>query len=333
MTTTRFSINVSSSAIAFGQMLEAQRTLYSLPSNASRALLIMANSIDRAVSIKLQEIDFSSLERSMASLVQLKDQQRRMALLVNKRLEEITSGISSSLHRSLARHNNEMLKVYQQMSSVQSSWTATSIAPYTDAFASLVEDGVIKDIDFEEDIDFKFIGIEAAQADVSERTTSLTEDDVLKLFNKWTDERGKFSLSGFIKEVFSSLAVDAAKFVIYGLFSTLTLIYYNGFNTEAIKTISLNISEDMASRDIRKVTTELQIYPLDQVAFLRKEAYLREGARGTAPILSGGKIKVNSVLTILERRGNWLKVEVNNGESSGEVGWIEESKVIKFKKK
>ena len=78
------------------------------------------------------------------------------------------------------------------------------------------------------------------------------------------------------------------------------------------------------------ITRYVKVNPTDQVAFLRKDSFLREGNFISSPVVSETKVTPKTVLTIIDRKNNWVKVEVNTGNSCGSIGWVQESMVIKF---
>lgn len=79
------------------------------------------------------------------------------------------------------------------------------------------------------------------------------------------------------------------------------------------------------------ITKYVKVDPYGQIAFLRSDSYIREGTSKSAPVVTDTLITNKTVLTIVERRNNWLKVQIDL-EDSCLYGWIEESKIIKFKK-
>jgi Bacterial SH3 domain len=111
---------------------------------------------------------------------------------------------------------------------------------------------------------------------------------------------------------------------------TITLIT-GQFNADVIEEIGNRVEETDTYRDTKKIITRyVKVNPTEQVAFFRKDSYLREGTSKRAPVVSRTKIRTKTVLTIVERKNNWVKVEVNTGDSCGEIGWVQESTIIKF---
>ncbi len=78
--------------------------------------------------------------------------------------------------------------------------------------------------------------------------------------------------------------------------------------------------------------------PISQMAYTKVSTYLREGPKKTTPVVTEQKLGKNQVVILLERddekierKSSWVKVYFETDEDSG-AGWIEESKLIKFKR-
>jgi hypothetical protein len=103
-------------------------------------------------------------------------------------------------------------------------------------------------------------------------------------------------------------------------------------NAEVVAEVGERIEETKTFRDAKKIITRyVKVNPTNQIAFLRKETLLRESHSKTSPVVSESPITTKTVLTIIERKNNWVKVQVDTGNSCGEIGWVQESTVIKFK--
>jgi hypothetical protein len=72
-------------------------------------------------------------------------------------------------------------------------------------------------------------------------------------------------------------------------------------------------------------------YPLSEVGYLRTDTLIREGAKQTAPVNIHEIIPHKTVVTILTRKGNWIKILISDKDHYY-TGWVEKSKVVKFKK-
>ncbi|MER2153227.1 MAG: hypothetical protein ABS917_03520 [Solibacillus sp.] len=71
---------------------------------------------------------------------------------------------------------------------------------------------------------------------------------------------------------------------------------------------------------------------LNLIGLIRVPSYIRIIPNKRATPIHSEKVPLDTVVTIVERRKNWFKVEAILNEVSIE-GWIEESKVIRFKRK
>jgi|GEM_PF-5048762 len=159
-----------------------------------------------------------------------------------------------------------------------------------------------------------------------------------------------FSLAAFFLETCRDYALDHSKAVLHLLIMYIIPIVTNIYNDaqynsevkqqEVKQQIVANIQDFQEVREVRKTIPRDVRYELtDQVGFLRTNVLLRSGASKDAPLEVQDVLTTNTVLTILvredrkmERKGNWIKVQVESGDLIGEKGWIQESTVIKFKK-
>ncbi|MFP5114731.1 SH3 domain-containing protein [Bacillaceae bacterium C204] len=163
--------------------------------------------------------------------------------------------------------------------------------------------------------------------------TDMTEEDLNKIITRSMDAAKKFSIVAFIFGLYSEYVNDAAKVILEVVFAFMLTTVTGQYNAEVKAEIIDTVQETKAVTDMRKVIIKyVKVNPTDQVAFLRKEAFLRCGASKKASVALKEKISTKTVLTIVERKNNWLKVEIDSGDFAGEIGWIEESKVTKFKK-
>ncbi|MED3576100.1 hypothetical protein [Cytobacillus praedii] len=165
------------------------------------------------------------------------------------------------------------------------------------------------------------------------KSNNISDSEVDNLVKKYTDLNGKFSLKNFVIALFEAYVLSEALKVLGVILSTIIALNKGAINAELKSEIEAHFNYESTYRETRKIITKyIMVFPTDQVAFLREEIYLRKGSSKSAPIVSNTKISTKSVLTIIERKKNWLKVEVDTGESYGEIGWVQESKIIKFKK-
>ncbi|MFD5853571.1 hypothetical protein ACFWGC_25905 [Cytobacillus pseudoceanisediminis] len=161
----------------------------------------------------------------------------------------------------------------------------------------------------------------------------MTESELDDLIKKNITAAGTFSIGAFIVSLFDEYIKEIALVVMEIIFAFALTFLTGQFNAGVIEEISNRIEETDTYRDTKKVITRyVKVNPTEQVAFIRKGSYLRDGASKGAPVVSQTQITSKIVLTIIDRKNNWVKVEVNNGDSCGEIGWVQESLVVKFKK-
>ena len=165
----------------------------------------------------------------------------------------------------------------------------------------------------------------------------LTIDELGQLLDEKIN-RAYEGKQGFLREVLKDILVsvgsDGAKWVLKTIF---LLLYFHMSNyllanhEIILNSIQENVEEYV---DIQKYVKNegLDKYEyINSVGVTRTETLLREGNSRSAPVIYSDKVKINTVVSILEKKGNWLKVELNLDNHCIE-GWIEESKVEKFKK-
>lgn len=175
--------------------------------------------------------------------------------------------------------------------------------------------------------------VTAAVDTPKKKLADMTEDDLKKIILNSLTSYGAFSIVKFIYNLYADYVNDAAKVLLEVVFAFVITHVTGHYNAEVKHEIYETIQESKTVTDSRKVITKyVKVNPTDQVAFLRTETFLRGGDSKKSLVVLKEKITTKTVLTILERKNNWLKVEIYSGDFAGETGWIEESKVIKFKK-
>jgi hypothetical protein len=203
-------------------------------------------------------------------------------------------------------------------------------------FLPLPEEGIQRTEKFGLTIDITSTSSVQAVAEVvtpKKKLLDMTEDEFKALIKKCITPVGVFSIPAYIGYLYSEYVDDAARVLLEVMFAFSLTFLTGHYNAEVKTAIVDRIQESMVVKEVKKVTTRyVKANPTDQVAFLRKESYLRQGPCKTSPVIETNRISKNTVFTILQRRNNWIKVEVYNGDLQGVLGWIEESKVVKFKK-
>lgn len=163
--------------------------------------------------------------------------------------------------------------------------------------------------------------------------TKVLSKDLRKKLKKAVDRNtGTLSLSALFIFIFEDYVKDIA-FLIMEIFLAFMISLTIGSYNAEIKEFAVDrIRDSKTVRDVRKVTTKyLNTTPVygQHIAFMRTDAFIREGRSSHAPVIES--VTEKTVLFIVERKGNWLQVQVEM-ENSCFYGWVEESKVIKFKK-
>ncbi|MEK5528529.1 hypothetical protein MKX79_03920 [Viridibacillus sp. FSL R5-0468] len=167
------------------------------------------------------------------------------------------------------------------------------------------------------------------------QVSQLIEGTLQQLQN---NQPGKFQK--MIMDAFNSIGVDLVKnvfiFVLKHLW--LLLILNSQVNHQVVidsmqKQIPIGVKVD--SSVVKKVIKDEGISEYENIhhiGIVRVETFIREGKSKNAPVTYSKKIKVNTVVNIIGKKGNWVKIEVALNEEYID-GWVEESKIVKLKKK
>ncbi|WP_409276395.1 hypothetical protein V1499_22970 (plasmid) [Neobacillus sp. SCS-31] len=218
---------------------------------------------------------------------------------------------------------------------------ASLVASYTEAFASLLADGTIKEIEFEEE---EIVHqIEESAEEIKSNSRLVTAEEVKAMIAENVDQQGKFSAKGLLQSLLENAAYEAVKYVFGAFWAAFVALNLSIHNSQGIDKLLEKVSPDIPAHEFKKVAVQENVYLVEvaddggfrmvTLGFLREESFLREGSKRTAPLVTYEKLPKNAIVTILERKGNWVKIQVHSdNDLSGEVGWLEESKVNKFEK-
>jgi hypothetical protein len=172
---------------------------------------------------------------------------------------------------------------------------------------------------------------------VSEMTVDELEE-MLRTGQSATNKElnAKDRIKSFLSEVMKNYGIDIAKAVASGLIQFLFILIWSAVisnhNADVSNTVSTFINENEQITKVRKVFINNPNIeqPIGNMAFLRVSSQLRQGTSKGAPLVSQDVVSKNTVVLPIEKKGNWIKVQVETINGCY-FGWIEESKVIKFK--
>lgn len=143
-------------------------------------------------------------------------------------------------------------------------------------------------------------------------------------------------IRSFFVRVLNSLGDDIAKAVIWSVFGMfiayLVAIATNNHDYNVAKQISEKINEYETVKTVKKAFAKNPDVeqPLRDMAFLRIECHLRTRPSKQSHLASKEPVPRNTVVFPTQKKGNWILVEVETKDDVY-IGWVEESKVIKFK--
>ncbi|MEK4671118.1 hypothetical protein [Niallia sp. FSL R7-0271] len=143
-------------------------------------------------------------------------------------------------------------------------------------------------------------------------------------------------LKSFITDVMQSIGQDLAKWVVMLLILLMaqyfSKIIAGNHDYEIGKQISEKIGETELVSSVKKVFSKNHEIekPLGDMAFLRTDSHLRTRPNKQSHLVSKDAVSRNTVVFPIEKKGNWILVEVET-KNHFVIGWVQESKVIKFK--
>jgi hypothetical protein len=151
--------------------------------------------------------------------------------------------------------------------------------------------------------------------------------------NKETTLKEQFRV--FIGAVIVGVGVDFAKDILINIvFPILLSLAANNHDYIVAQQISEKISQNETGNSVKKAFLKNPEVdkPVGEMAFLRTETHLRNRPQKQSHLASAEPVSQNTVVFPIERKGNWILVEVET-KTDAFIGWIEESKLVKFKLK
>ncbi|WP_096202950.1 hypothetical protein [Bacillus sp. FJAT-45350] len=249
---------------------------------------------------------------------------------------------SSYIGASAVLGQNISTDMHQDLLSTLNSFTQS------DRFSSLfkqIDWGSLDEIDFDrideeteesDETKVRLQGSSELSATVTvtskKKLSDLTVDEFEDMIRRAVKKTKTLSLGAFFGIVFNDYIKDAALVITEVFVALMISISVGSYNAEVKEKVQETIVESKTVRDVKKVFIKYTDIPPvigEQIAFLRTNAVLREGRSNTAPGIE--KVSEKTVLYIIGRKGNWLQVQIET-ETECYIGWVEESKVVKFKK-
>lgn len=188
-------------------------------------------------------------------------------------------------------------------------------------------------------------GISDLNATLTVRSKNTVGDLTLEELNEMIDKKistADKTKPGFLKSILRDILVnvgtDAVKWMMQALFAVIFII-----SSQTVQENHLTMINDIQKHIPEAIVTVgyleakkfiesegLSEYEyINKVGIIRVDTIIREGKTKNA--LAIKEIKINTVVNILEKKGNWIKIQlpINNEYIEG---WVEESTVLKFKK-
>lgn len=335
------------------QVLKNQETIQKMITPLSTTILDSHENLMKSVSsaalnmseglkINLPRIDLSPLTQVFETNKHLLSYKSNIPDLSSSLLNAVESYQSSfSTLSNISQQYQKDLQLSQSIYSDLMRSLFASVGPLDSTFAQIsnIDFSGLKELAID---DFVENGHQDGQSDLSATVTvtkpvkklaDITVSEFEDLIKKHITPLGTFSLGAFLFTIFEDYIKDIALALTEVVFALAISFMTGQFNAEVIEEVGNRIEETKTYKDARKIVTRyVKANPTEQIGFLRKDSILREGASKNAPVVSQTPITTKVVLTIIDRKQNWVRVEINTGSSCGEIGWIQESKVIKFKR-
>ena len=224
------------------------------------------------------------------------------------------------------------------LSNIQTTMDNLTVAISQTNLSSLFKDITINDIEELDESKMENTSV-AADIDVDshKKVSNLTIDEFKEVIDKAFQESSKKERSPqtFLEKVLESIVINQTiqiSIIIFQVFLGLFIGIAQGNHDMSVKTeVERAISQSNYSK-IYNIFKENIVgeRPYANLGYLRVTTFVREGPKKTTPLAMNKVIQSNTVVTLLERKGNWIEVQIDEEEACY-VGWVEESKVIKFK--
>ncbi|WP_137791935.1 hypothetical protein [Bacillus sp. E(2018)] len=168
--------------------------------------------------------------------------------------------------------------------------------------------------------------------------SDMTKEELLEVFqsahteaNKEKSLKTRFQV--FVGAIIVGVGVDFAKEILINIVIPILLsVAASNHNYEVAQEINDKIAQHEAVKTVKKVFIKNPAIekPIGEMAFLRVESHLRNCPHKQSHLSSTKAVSQNTVVFPIEKRGNWILIEVET-KTDAFIGWIEESKVVKFK--
>ncbi|WP_184117611.1 hypothetical protein, partial [Rummeliibacillus stabekisii] len=184
-------------------------------------------------------------------------------------------------------------------------------------------------------------------SEVNTNQKTYDSDELLELIDSRIAEQQAnastetFTLKRFLYDLALNVSTEIAKYFLNIIISTFLLV--GGYITvenhfSLVNKLQINIYEHEVNnyrevKQIIKTDNNLSNYEyLNEIGILRKDTFIRNSNNRNSHFSYLHAIPENTVVSIIENRKNWILIQFKIEDEYVE-GWVEESKVIKFKKR
>lgn len=304
--------------------------------------LVIPKSFYAAISEQIQRIQSIVSQYNFTPIYKTIESYQTLVNTINKSFLEVAGVTSKRLVESL-------------QDSISSVSTANMLDALTDVvrdgkFEEVFEDVTIGDLENvnnlkEEDLHILKGGNNDIASSITVRKTmmsDLTVDEYKEIIydalqKSESSSNNKSNMIGtFFKEVFKNFTINQSISVCMIFIQIIIAIIYGiaqGNHDNEVKNQVQSIINDTSYGKAYKkifVNNKKVEKPIGKLGYSRVQLLIRSGPKRTSPVVEKQIVPKNTVVILLERKGNWLKVQVEH-DISCYIGWVEESKITKFK--
>lgn len=249
-------------------------------------------------------------------------------------LNRMTSITSKLMNTQASINNNFDWNLQIDQSIVDKVQFALNSSDFNFAFRDLtIEDIVVMDEDIlntEQEI----------EREKPKMVSDLTVEEFERIINNSIEKSKDIAdkpnlLNIFLREMIKGLVInESLQIVLVILQIVMTVLFgfaYDNHDYEVKEKVQTIVNDSKYGKAYQKIFINEGIeYPIAPIGYLRKSTLIRNGPKRTTPLSEKVVIPKNTVVTIIGRKGNWLMIQIDR-EDNCYFGWIEESKLIKFK--
>lgn len=234
----------------------------------------------------------------------------------------------------LIKHQRQIDNILRNNSLFRFSPTYQNInlQQINESLSVILNPEILERIDFETPTNEDILGINDGEiinnesSDLSNSITNLENRIVQHL-----SSNKKITIGVILLFIYEEYAREIALLIMKMFFTLIISAYSEQSSTELMTTLQNQITETSTFREINSLYKEAKPDFLDyKFGIIRAEIILRQASSQKSPVVNNGKFPRNTVVKIIQRKNNWINVQIEENDTCIN-GWVQESKVIKLK--